>query len=158
MDPEAKSRALNLFTYGLYVIGTTRGDQQHAVMVNWLTQASFEPPLVAVALMKEALSTSMVAEAGAFTVNVPPADGRDFARTFVKRRPHEGNRLGGYEFYTKTTGAPIFVDALAFVECRVVATVDRGDHLIFVAEVIDAGVHREGEPLALRATGMHYAG
>jgi flavin reductase (DIM6/NTAB) family NADH-FMN oxidoreductase RutF len=158
MDPEAKSRALNLFTYGLYVIGATRGEQKHAVMVNWVTQCSFEPPLVAVALMKEALSTAMVAASGVFTVNVPPAGGREFACAFVKRRPHEGNRLGGYEFYTKATGAPIFTDALAFVECRVVAAVDRGDHLLFLGEVIDAGVHREGEPLALRATGMHYAG
>jgi flavin reductase (DIM6/NTAB) family NADH-FMN oxidoreductase RutF len=91
-------------------------------------------------------------------VNVPPADGVEFARTFIKRRPHEGNRLGGYEFYTQTTGAPIFRDALAFVECKVVARVDRGDHIVFVAEVVDAGVHRAGEPLTLRATDMHYAG
>jgi len=158
MDPQAKKQALELFTYGLYVVGTTTGEQKHAVMVNWMTQASFDPPLVVLALMKEALSTAMVVASGVFAVNVPAADGLEFARTFIKRRPQEGNRLGGYEFYTRTTGAPIFVDALAFVECRVVATVDRGDHLVFVGEVIDAGVHREGEPLVLRATGMHYAG
>ncbi len=33
-----------------------------------------------------------------------------------------------------------------------------GDHLIVVAEVVDAGVHRDGEPLVLRGTKMHYAG
>jgi flavin reductase (DIM6/NTAB) family NADH-FMN oxidoreductase RutF len=61
MDPKAKKQALELFTYGLYVIGTQRGAQKHAVMVNWLIQAAFDPPLVALALMKEALSTEMVA-------------------------------------------------------------------------------------------------
>lgn len=158
MDPKAKKQALEMLTYGLYVIGTQRGEQKHAVMVNWLTQASFDPPLIALALMKEALSTEMVAESGDFTVNIPAADQADFAKAFIKRRPQEGNRLGGYEFYTQTTGAPIFKDALAFVECKVVARVDHGDHLVFVAEVVDAGVHREGEPLVLRATNMHYAG
>lgn len=158
MDPKAKKAALELFTYGLYVIGTHSGDQKHAVMVNWLTQASFDPPLVALALMKEALSTEMVAATGDFSVNIPAADHLEFAKTFIKRPVREGNRLAGYEFYTQTTGAPIFKNALAFVECKVVATVDRGDHLIFVAEVVDAGVHREGEPLALRGTKMHYAG
>lgn len=158
MDPKAKKQALELITYGLYVIGTHRGDQKHAVMVNWITQASFDPPLLVLALMKEALSTEMVAETGDFSVNFPAADQLEFAKTFIKRPAHEGNRLGGYEFYTQTTGAPIFKDVLAFVEGKVVATVDRGDHLIFVAEVADAGVHRDGEPLALRGTKMHYAG
>ncbi|MBI3997844.1 MAG: flavin reductase [Armatimonadetes bacterium] len=158
MDPKARKQALELVTYGLYVVGTRRGDQKHAVMVNWLTQASFDPPLVALALMKDALSTEMVLASGDFSVNVPAADQLEFAKTFIKRPRHEGNRLGGYEFYTKTTGAPIFKDALAFVECKVVAKVDHGDHLIFVAEVVDAGVHREGGPLALRGTKMHYAG
>ena len=158
MDPKVKKQALELVTYGLYVVGTQRGEEKHAVMVNWLTQASFDPPLIALALMKEALSTEMVAASGDFTVNIPAADQLDFAKAFIKRRPQEGNRLGGYEFYTKTTGAPIFKDALAFVECKVVRTVDYGDHLIFVAEVIDAGAHREGDPLALRGTKMHYAG
>ncbi len=158
MDPRAKKQALELVTYGLYVVGTQRGDQKHAVMVNWLTQASFDPPLIALALMKDALSTEMVAASGDFSINIPAADQLDFARSFIKRRPHEGNRLGGHEFYTKTTGCPIFNDALAFVECKVVATVDHGDHLIVVAEVVDAGVHRDGEPLVLRGTKMHYAG
>jgi flavin reductase (DIM6/NTAB) family NADH-FMN oxidoreductase RutF len=158
MDPAAKKRALELVTYGLYVVGTHRGEQKHAVMVNWLMQASFDPPLITLALMKEALSTAMVAENGDFTINVPAAGQLDFARTFIRRPVQEGNRLAGYEFYTKTTGAPIFKDTLAFVACKVVATVDHGDHLIFVAEVVDAGVHREGEPLLLRGTKMHYAG
>lgn len=158
MDPKAKKRALELFTYGLYVVGTHHGDHKHAVMVNWLTQASFDPPLVVLALMKEALSTGMVAATGEFSINIPGSDQLEFAKTFIKRPQHERNHLAGYEFYTQTTGAPIFKDALAFVECKVVATVDRGDHLIFVAEVVEAGVHREGEPLALRGTKMHYAG
>ena len=158
MDPAAKKQALELVTYGLYVIGTQRGDQKHAVMVNWLTQASFDPPLVVLALMKGALSTEMVTASGEFSVNVPAADELEFARSFIKRRPHEGNRLGDYEFYTKTTGCPIFKDALAFFECKVVGTADHGDHLVVVAEVVDAGVHRDGDPLVLRGTKMHYAG
>jgi len=158
MDPKARKQALELVTYGLYVVGTHQGDQKHAVMVNWVTQASFDPPLVALALMKEAVSTEMVAATGDFSLNFPAADQLEFAKTFIKRPRHEGNRLGGYEVYTQTTGAPIFKEVLAFIECKVVATVDRGDHLLFVAEVVDAGVHREGEPLALRGTKMHYAG
>jgi flavin reductase (DIM6/NTAB) family NADH-FMN oxidoreductase RutF len=158
MDPAAKRDALETLTYGLYVIGCAQGDRKHAVMVNWLTQASFEPPLVALALMKEALSTELVAAGGVFSINVPGADQAEFAKAFIRRPAREGNRLGGYEFYTQTTGAPIFKDALAFIECSVLAQLDHGDHILFVGEVVDAGVHRQGEPLSLRATNMHYAG
>jgi flavin reductase (DIM6/NTAB) family NADH-FMN oxidoreductase RutF len=158
MDPAVRRKALEQFTYGLYVVGVTRDDQKHAVLVTWLTQVSFDPPLIAVALMKGALAAAMAVDGGVFSVNVPAADQGAFARAFIKPKPRDGTRLGGHEFYARATGAPIFRDALAFVECRVVDTVDRGDHLLVVGEVVEAGAHREGEPLTLRMTSMHYAG
>ncbi|HEY9752303.1 MAG TPA: flavin reductase family protein [Coleofasciculaceae cyanobacterium] len=44
------------------------------------------------------------------------------------------------------------------MECRVVGSVEQGDHTVFVGEVIAAGVHREGDPLLLETTGWQYGG
>ncbi|MGH6738623.1 MAG: flavin reductase, partial [Bradyrhizobium sp.] len=37
-----------MIPYGLFVLGARQGDKQTVATVNWLTQASFKPPLVVV--------------------------------------------------------------------------------------------------------------
>ena len=62
-------------------------------------------------------------------------------------------RRGGH------SGAPILVDLPYWFEARVTDTIARGDHTVFVAEVVGAGVHdEEMTPLVLRSTGMSYGG
>ena len=83
---------------------------------------------------------------------------KDIAMAFFKSLEPEGNKLAGYEFYTEETGCPIFKEALSYFECKVVDRIEKGDHFIYVGEVINAGVHREGDPLPLKETGFYYGG
>ena len=47
MDEAAKKTALRYIPYGLFVIGTKdESGKVNAFAANWLTQASFKPPLV----------------------------------------------------------------------------------------------------------------
>ena len=48
MDPEVKKKTLRMINYGMYVLTSKDGDQLDAATVNWVTQASFNPPLVVV--------------------------------------------------------------------------------------------------------------
>jgi flavin reductase (DIM6/NTAB) family NADH-FMN oxidoreductase RutF len=52
----------------------------------------------------------------------------------------------------------VIKDSLGYVECRLVGTVEHGDHTVFVGEVVGAGLHRQGEPLLLESTGWNYGG
>ncbi|PYP45581.1 MAG: diguanylate cyclase, partial [Gemmatimonadetes bacterium] len=57
------------------------------------------------------------------------------------------------------SGAPVLADALAWVECRVVATLPSGDHTLVLGEVVEAGVEHEGaRPLTLQESGLTYTG
>ena len=62
------------------------------------------------------------------------------------------------EFYLGENGCPIISDSLGYIECQVVGTVDKGDHTVYVGEVVAAGIHREGEALRLETTGWQYGG
>ena len=158
MDANAKKVALRGITYGLYVVGTKDESGVNGFAGNWLTQTSFDPPLVALAVKADTRSQKQIAASGVFSVNVLESGQKDMAVAFFKSVEPEGNKLGGYEFYTETTGCPIFKDALRFFECKVVDKVERGDHYIYVGEVVNAGVHRDGEPLTLKETGFNYGG
>ncbi len=158
MDDQAKKTALRGISYGLYVIGTKGDDGLHAFTGNWVTQASFAPPLVAIGVKKDSGSWAGIQQSRVFSVNVLETGSKDLAFAFFKPVSVEGNKIAGYEYETKTTGSPILKDALSWFECKVTDIVDRGDHALVVGEVIDAGVHREGDPMTLKETGLFYGG
>jgi flavin reductase (DIM6/NTAB) family NADH-FMN oxidoreductase RutF len=80
------------------------------------------------------------------------------ASAFFKHVEPEGGKLGGVEFSLSPNGLPVLQPALAYFECRLRDKVAIGDHTIFVGEVVEAGVQREGEPLTLAETGFKYGG
>jgi flavin reductase (DIM6/NTAB) family NADH-FMN oxidoreductase RutF len=158
MDPNAKKQALRGITYGLYVVGSKDEEGVNCFTGNWLTQTSFEPPMVALAVKADSRSREQIAKSGVFSVNVLEAGQKELATAFFRSVKPEGNRIGGYEFYTENTGCPILKEALRFFECKVVEKIEKGDHWIYVGEVVNAGVHREGEPMTLKETGFFYGG
>jgi flavin reductase (DIM6/NTAB) family NADH-FMN oxidoreductase RutF len=74
------------------------------------------------------------------------------AYTFFKPAERQGHTISGQPFRAGTTGAPILTDLPAFIECTLEATVERGDHSVFVGKVVDAGLVRQPEGRADDAT------
>lgn len=153
MDSDAKKTALRMIPYGLYILtGETKDGQAAAACVNWVTQASFNPPLVAVGVKADSGAHAVISEAGAFALNVLGKGHNDKAFAFFKPVEKEGNKIGGEAYRSGVTGAPILESTPAFVECKLVEKVERGDHSIFVGEVVEAGVSAAIEGRADDAT------
>jgi flavin reductase (DIM6/NTAB) family NADH-FMN oxidoreductase RutF len=160
VDPQAKKISLRAINYGLSVLTAADGGDYAAAGVNWLSQASFEPPLVMVAIKADSDTHAVVERAGAFAVNIVGEDQLEIAKAFFRSTTVDGDMLNGYRFEPgPTTGSPLLVDLPYWFEARVTDTIKRGDHTVFVAEVVDAGVRDESvTPLLLRSTGMSYGG
>ena len=159
MDLDAKKQVLRSLVYGLYALGVKRGAGAHMMTVNWLTQVSFEPPMLAVAIEREAQSLPLVRDAGAFAISVFESGARQLAGKLGRSSASVANKMEGVAHHPgPTTGAPLLDAASGWLECRVVAEHAAGDHVLVVAEVIEAGHQREGDTLTLRETGFRYAG
>ena len=153
MDANAKKTVLRMIPYGLYVLTAQgRDGSVAAATVNWVTQASFTPPLVAVGVKADSGAHAVIKDARAFALNVLGKAQGPMAFTFFKPAVREGDRISGEPFRAGSTGAPILVNAPAFIECRVTDTVERGDHSLFVGEVVDVGLARAPEGRADDAT------
>ncbi|HET7652218.1 MAG TPA: flavin reductase family protein [Acidimicrobiales bacterium] len=160
LDAQAKKVALRAINYGLYVVTAKAGDELAAAGVNWLTQTSFEPPLIAAGIKTDNDSHRLIEQTGVFAVNVLGKDQLDIGKAFFRTSTVEGDTINGYRFEPgPETGCPLIVDLPYWFECRVTDTVARGDHTLFVAETVGAGVRDDSVvPLLLRDTGMNYGG
>ena len=160
MEPQDKKVALRAITYGLYVMTATDGGEHAAGGVNWLTQTSFDPPLVAAGVKDDSGLNALIAKSGAFAVNVLGEDQLDIGKAFFRSTSVEGDQINGHTFEAGPgTGSPLLVETPYWFECRVTDTVTRGDHHVYVAEVVEAGVRDDSvTPLNLRSTGMNYGG
>ena len=152
MDADAKKTALRMIPYGLYVLTAEKDDQVVAATVNWVTQASFEPPLVVIGVKTDSGAHSLIKETRAFALNILGKGQQNQAFAFFKPAEKDGNTIGGEAYSSGKTGSPILDSAAAFIECKLTDVVERGDHSVFVGEVVEAGVRGEITGRADQAT------
>jgi flavin reductase (DIM6/NTAB) family NADH-FMN oxidoreductase RutF len=160
MDAEVKKQTLRLLTYGLYVLTAADGDELAAGTVNWLSQASFSPPLVMVGVKVDSGVHALIEETGTFAVNILAEGQMDEATAFFRPSEVGEGTINGLAFEPgPETGAPLLLDLPAWFEARVTDTVKRGDHTVVVAEVINAGLRDpDATPLEMWDTGWFYGG
>ncbi|RJP73235.1 MAG: flavin reductase [Candidatus Abyssobacteria bacterium SURF_17] len=147
---------LSHLTYGIYILTSKQGDENHGMIASWVSQVSHEPPLVMVAIRKNRRMHPVVKSAGAFALHVLEQKEKQLIRQFKLPTPAE--RFHGLECITLETGCPIIKQALAFMECRLVATYDTGDHTLFIGEVLAADCSKEGRPMTGWDYGKVYLG
>ena len=142
-----------MIPYGLYVMTAEDKDGRiSATTVNWVTQASFKPPIIAVGVKADSQIHDIIKSPGNFALNVLGKRQHGTAYAFFKPAERDGQKISGKPFRAGSTGAPVLENTPAFVECRLVTTVEEGDHSIFVEEVVDAGVTQEPKGRADEAT------
>lgn len=158
MDPQVKKQVLRKLTYGLYVATAMDGDDVAAATVNWVSQASFQPPLVMMAVKKDSGLHALLTRGTPVALNILGADQKGVAEAFFRTTRREGSQLNGYGFTPGSTGAPLLDDAPAAFEGKGVGSLPGGDHAVFVIEVVDAHLRRDEKPLEMWDTGWFYGG
>jgi flavin reductase (DIM6/NTAB) family NADH-FMN oxidoreductase RutF len=143
----------------LVLIGSASGDEWNAMTASWVTQVSMEPVLIGVGVDNKAVTHRLISASQAFTVNLWSAEDTKVFVKFCKPATREGDTLNGRTVRQGVIGAPIFEEAVAWLECEVRSSIDLGTHTLFVGEVVGAGVSEaEGRAAALSDTRMKYGG
>lgn len=155
--------ALNMIPYGFYAVGSRNGDDINLMVVNWLTQSSFSPRQVSFALAKSAVTHGIVAAGQVFSVNILDKADAELITGLTKSRARNPDKVKDADTVpAPQTGCPLLRGAAAWLECRVVGSVDSGgDHDVIVGEIIGAGVNRAGKSdatLTLEHIGWSYSG
>lgn len=145
MDEQDRKTALRMIPYGIYVMTAVAEDKSLCgATVNWVTQTSFSPPLLALGVKTDSGVYAAARASGNFVLNILGKGQQGPAFAFFKPAVLEGGKLSGEEISWAANGAPILESAPAAIECHVVQVVEHGDHHTFVAEV--TGVHLHQRP------------
>jgi flavin reductase (DIM6/NTAB) family NADH-FMN oxidoreductase RutF len=158
VDEAAKKEALRLFTYGLYAVTTGEGEEVGVFTANWLSQVSFDPPLVVVSVENDSYSLPLIERTGHFAVNAFSDDQRDLSGQLGKPHERAPQKADGLRLTPGETGCPLWQDGIASVECIVEGRLPAGDSTLVLGRVVNAVVHRQAEPLTMRAAGFKHAG
>lgn len=163
MSDDKIKDALRMMPYGFYAFTTKNGDDVNAMVVNWVSQMSYSPRLLAVGIQKTCYSHGLVSANGVFGLNLFLDADRDAIMGVTKGRARNPDKMKQADYSAAPqTGVPVLAGAAAYIECQVVQIVDvGGDHDIVVGEAIHADVIKEGAPpdiLSLTKLGWSYAG
>jgi flavin reductase (DIM6/NTAB) family NADH-FMN oxidoreductase RutF len=146
---------MRLFPSGICVVSAEVDGRRVASTIGSLVSLSLEPPLVGISVGLELALHELLRTAGAFGVSILRGDQAPLAQHFARGVPP----LFLWEDVAvkdgSATGVPLLADALAWIECRLWARYDAGDHSIFVGEVVATDEGDAGPSLVYRERGYH---
>jgi flavin reductase (DIM6/NTAB) family NADH-FMN oxidoreductase RutF len=159
MDPELLNKVTWRIPNALALIGSASDGEWNGMTASWVTQVSMEPVLIGVGIDNKSVTHRLIAASGVFSVNLwSPEDTRVFVK-FSKPAVREGDALNGRPVRLGRGGAPIFEEAVAWMECEVRNAIDFGTHTFFASEIVDAGATEDEERAAsISDTRMKYGG
>jgi flavin reductase (DIM6/NTAB) family NADH-FMN oxidoreductase RutF len=158
MDQNTKKHALRMIESGVFVITANTASKSYGSTVTWVTQTSFNPPLIVVALRVDSGIYFCVRDSRKFALHILGKDQKEFAANFFRSSKSDSETINKQTYTLSQLGNPILDDAIAVVECLVKTIVEEGNHHLVVGEVVNAIVRDSSSVLALRDTGWLYGG
>jgi flavin reductase len=155
-DDLAFRGVMGRFATGVTVMTARADGVPHGMTANAVSSVSLEPRLVLVCVERTTVMSERVERAGAFALNVLGAGQDGVSDRFADGdRPDGDPQFAGIEVTTAATGSPILAEAMAWLDCRVWASYDGGDHVIVVGEVVDLAEVSDAGPLLYYRGGYH---
>ncbi|NES74177.1 MAG: flavin oxidoreductase, partial [Okeania sp. SIO2D1] len=144
-------QALGRVVGSLSVVTTQQGEINGAMLASWVSQATFTPPGLTVAVAKDRAIESLLYTGSNFVLNVLE-EGKhlQLMKHFLKPFSPGADRLEGVEIEKTEAGNPILKDALAYIECKVANRMECGDHWLIY------GVAQQGSLLKDGITAVHH--
>lgn len=142
-------KALYKLSYGLYVVTSRKGDRLNGQIANTVFQITSEPPTIAVSINKNNFTHGFIRASKVFTASALRQDTPlSFIGHFGFKSGRDMDKLEGINYKIGNTQAPVIIDnAIAYLEAKVTQEVDVGTHTIFIGELVEADILKEGEPM-----------
>lgn len=147
LDPEDFKAVMGKWPSGVTVVTSVDDDGPTGMTASSFSSVSLAPPLISICVARHLPTHARLEKAGVFAVNILSKDQVDDGLRFAGMLPDVTDRFAGIQTHTAATGSPLLVGTLGWVDCKIWAMHDGGDHTIFVGEVLAAGIDKTAAPL-----------
>jgi flavin reductase (DIM6/NTAB) family NADH-FMN oxidoreductase RutF len=137
-------RAMGCFATGVTVITTRdQAGRPFGLTANAVTSLSLVPPLLLICVDRNAETFPHFFDSKIFVLNILAENQEEISRRFASSG---GEKFAGLDYQLGRLGTPVLSGTLGHIECRIIETIEGGDHVIHIGEV-DEAEWREGRPL-----------
>ena len=137
--------ALGRMIYGIYVLTSHHEEIINGMIASWVTQVSYEPPLILVAVYPNRYSHQLIEKSKCFALHIVARTHSELLTSM--KGPTAADKFQRLDWKPGKTGCPILGDSLAWLECKVVDQYQPGNHTLFVGQVVDAQARSTASPL-----------
>jgi flavorubredoxin/flavin reductase (DIM6/NTAB) family NADH-FMN oxidoreductase RutF len=150
-------QAVGRLVGSLCVVSAKRGDVASAMLASWVSQATFNPPGLTIAVAKDRAIEALMYAGDKFVLNIL-AEGQQLRKQFMKNFAPGEDRFAGVETMEASNGCPVLTGALAYLECEVVSRMECGDHWVVYAKVDNGHLLKNDGVTAVhyRKSGTYY--
>lgn len=139
-------QALGKMTHGIYVLTTFYEDEINGMIASWVSQVSYDPPLIMVAIHPKRYSHYLIEQSGLLALHILTKKQADYLSRF--KGTDQKDKFSSLQWGKGTTGCPILKECVAYLECKVKASCKPGNHTLFCGEVVDAKILSDEEPFS----------
>ncbi len=158
MNLEHKKTILRKIPGGLFIVTTKDGDNGTGAVISFVTQISIDPSYIVVAIRKDS-SLYKVAEKNEYlAVHFPSKEQLSIVSSFFKIKDQSKNSINGYSINWSDLNNPILDDIPMILEVKIIEIIDKGDHPIFICEVVNTILRQDIDLLTMADTNWHYGG
>lgn len=144
-DGRALRSLLGHYPTGVCAITTLGVDQKPvAMIVGSFTSVSLDPPLVGFLPAKNSSTWPILRQSGHFCVNILAADQSALCQQLSGKGM---DRFAGVAWRPSPLGDPLLDGVVAWIQCRMEAVSDAGDHDFVLGRIQAMGVESGGAPL-----------
>ncbi|MGD8285445.1 MAG: flavin reductase family protein [Desulfobacterales bacterium] len=133
-------------TYGIYVLTTSFKAEINGMIASWVSQVSYDPPLIMAAIHPHRYSHHLIEQSGCFALHIVQKQQSDFLIRF--KDPDPKSKFSSIQWSPGKTGCPILKDCMAYLECEVKDSYAPGNHTLFIGKIVNARLKTEGTPFS----------
>jgi len=136
-------------SYGLYIVTATDGEKHNGQIVNVAFQATNTPSQIGICISKENLTHEYLLKTGVFALSIlEKGTPMIFIGPWGFKSGRTVDKFQGVGYKMGSTGIRLITDnTLSVIEAKIKSTLDVGTHTIFVGEIVNSEVLKEGEAL-----------
>lgn len=145
---------------GLYIVTCAGASQNHGFLASWIVQAGFKPPAVSVAIKQDRPILRDLKPGSIFCVNLLGKNdsGKKLMGAYARGFEIGQDAFEGQSMAEAANGGHYLMDALGYMECRLVRLVEPStEHNLVIGEIVSGEMLAEDEPwVHIRKSGANY--